>query len=505
MTGQGVRGTIVVDMAEGKEIMLGNIQIKDKDRLSKTLLWGTVLVCTVILVSLCFNEGLDYDEAYSYRTVLDHSLPGIWNSILQAHDTDIPLWYCALKVWTWIFGESLFSCKMFSLAGTVATMALGATVIRKIWGSRTAFLFILSVSLSPALMHISVNIRMYTWTVFLVTACALTAYRIVREPHRKLLWGVLYAATVAALFCHYFTAFNLLFVYLYLLLALFAAHRMQVWKPVVCGAAALIPFFIWLVCADFFHLAQNSGTAGFGLKKVDVEEFFWFAFHTRVENSHFMGAGLFLLALLCLILLKRRFAPGDKGFLLLCLGCFPVSYLVAGIFASAADHFFIPRHVMHGMGLMWLGLAVVFSEVNRKAWAAYLLYTVIMAGSAYGISYHTEYKTIPYLEQTKEFIAEMMEPEDVVIYNTDGRFELVYKSYMPEQRFCYIWDTPDLQELAGKRVWFFRCNDVFFSEETVEEYGITYENMGHYGFQIMGDSTDFDILRLEIRGMENDD
>lgn len=480
------------------------IQIKNKDKWSRVLLWGSIFVSTLILLSLCFNEGLDYDEAYSYRTVHDNSITGIWNVILQAKDTDIPLWYCSLKVWSWFFGESFFAYKMFSLAGTVATMVLGSTLIRRIWGNKTALLFILSVSLSPALMHISVNIRMYTWTIFLVTLCALTAYLIVQNPGRRGLWLLLFLTTIASLFSHYFTAFCLLFIYLYLFIELLRTAKKHIWKMLASGAISAAFFLIWLFCADFFHLVEGEEATALSMEKVDFEDMFWFVFHTNVENSHYMGIGIVLLAFVCLLLFRARFRPGERRFLLLCLGIFPASYLTAGILASAANHFFIPRHVMHGVGLMWLGLAIIFSKVNWKTCAAYLLYIVIMAVSSYGISYKTEYLTIPYLEETKEFIADNMEPGDVVIYNSDDRFGLLYGCYMPEQIFYYFTEVPDLQELAGKRVWFFLCRDLFFTEETREQYGITYENMGHYGFQIMGDSTDFDILRLEIRGMENE-
>jgi hypothetical protein len=74
---------------------------------------------------------------------------------------------------------------------------------------------------------------------------------------------------------------------------------------------------------------------------------------------------------------------------------------------------------------------------------------------------------------------------------------------MPDQTFIPLKKVGDIQELAGKRVWYFSTDwQVFFSEDDVETYGITSQNMGHYGFQIMDNCTDFDILRLEIRGAE---
>ena len=92
------------------------------------------------------------------------------------------------------------------------------------------------------------------------------------------------------------------------------------------------------------------------------------------------------------------------------------------LLALHAAHFFTYRHVMHSMGLFWLGMAIILSRINLQEWIACLSFTVWMGVSAYGISYHEEYGTISYLEETKAFIAENMEPGDVVVYDTDSRF-----------------------------------------------------------------------------------
>ena len=119
-----------------------------------------------------------------------------------------------------------------------------------------------------------------------------------------------------------------------------------------------------------------------------------------------------------------------------------------------------------------------------------------MGVSSYGISYHEEYSTIPHLEETKAFIAENMEPGDVVVYDTDSRFGQLFGCYMPDQIFYTMEEVPDLEELVGKRVWYFQCFGHLLEES--DKYTVTYENMGHYGFQYMDGNTDFDILKVNI-------
>lgn len=89
-----------------------------------------------------------------------------------------------------------------------------------------------------------------------------------------------------------------------------------------------------------------------------------------------------------------------------------------------------------------------------------------------------------------------MEPGDVIVYDTDWRFGQLFGCYMPDQTFYTMEEVPDLAELAGKRVWYFQCFGHLLDES--DKYTVTYENMGHYGFQYMDGNTDFDILKVEI-------
>ena len=141
------------------------ITSEKKHKIETIALWMILILCTAVLFSLCLNEGIDYDEAYSYRTAHDNTMLGIIRVVLDAHDTDVPVWYMGLRLWSFLVGDGIIAYKMFALLGTVLSMLLGPTVIRKQWGSKTAALYMILVSLSPAMMKISVNNRMYSWTV----------------------------------------------------------------------------------------------------------------------------------------------------------------------------------------------------------------------------------------------------------------------------------------------------------------------------------------------------
>lgn len=463
------------------------------------LIWGLTAFCTLVLVSLCFDEGLDYDEAYSWHTVYYNDFAGICETILDAHDTDIPLWYWALDLWVRLWGESWFVYKLFAVLGTLGSMLLGATAVRYIWGNKTAVLFILASALSPALMHNSVNVRMYSGTVFLVTACGILIYWMTENVRKPWMWLLLGSLTVMGLFCHYFTAFCYLFLYSYLLVRVFGQNKKECWKVLVCGMAALLPFIVWLIVSDFFHLASGGSTPG--VSKTDLHTLFQYLFGTNQEYSILMGEVIFVTALLGALLLRHKINEGERWFLLMCLVSLPVTCVVMGYVSSISYHFFIPRHIMHGAGLMWLAIAIVLSRMNKASYIWGLVFLGAMGISSYEISYNTEYRTTPYMKETKEFIAEQMEEGDIVIYNAEASFEIVYQYYLREQELCAAAKA-DLGKLADRRVWFLDATGKGFSKKQKEGYTIAYEKMGHLGFRLSGNNTDFDVYRIEIKEKE---
>lgn len=486
---------------------IAKIDDKWTNRLWTVGLCAVMIISVLLMLTLCADEGIDYDESYSFKTARDYTHIGIAQKIIGDFDTDVPLYYNALRLWITLFGSfghRFWAARLFSVAGAVASMLLGITIIRRLWGNRTALYYMIAVGLAPAMLHVSVNIRMYSWTNFLITASALLAYCIVQNPKRKRLWVLLGVCTVVALFSHYFTAFAYLAIYLYLLVSLFKYERKQVWKVFVCGIIVLAPLIVWMVVSGFFHFVEGDGTE-VEIKELSIQGLIEYLFKTDMTYWLPICAVLLVVTLIggVFFIRNREERRAEKGFALMSMISIFAIYLLALFVSSFASHFFIPRHIMHATGMMWLGIAIILPRINWQTYLAGLAVLVGMCHANYLGEYELTYRDTPYLEETKVFIETQMEPGDIVIFTADGMYATLYSCYMPEQTFVQLGKVGDIQELAGKRVWFF-LNDYqkYFSEEDREKYGITEQNMGHYGFQIMNNCTDFDILRLEIRGAE---
>lgn len=173
-----------------------------------------------------------------------------------------------LRLWSFLVGDGIIAYKMFALLGTVLSMLLGPVVIRRQWGAKTAALYMIMVSLTPAMMKISVNNRMYSWTVFGVTVCGLTAYFLRERLNSKALWTILFLTTFCGIFM------SLLYrVQLPVYLPVsgggdLAAGQKQIWKPFVCGGSVVLLFVAWLIKSDFFHLLVSDGNRRTGPNSV---------------------------------------------------------------------------------------------------------------------------------------------------------------------------------------------------------------------------------------------
>ena len=499
------------NLAEGRSVKDRRISPDKTQHIWTCILSVVMVISTLVLLTLCADEGIDYDEAYSFQSARDYTQGQIIQKMIDDFDTDVPLYYNALRVCILLFGgigHRFFAARLFSVAGAVASMALGMTAVRRLWGHWTALFFMIATSMAPAMLHVSVNIRMYSWTNFLVTSSAVLAFSIVQDPRKRWKWILLGISVFVALFTHYFTAFAYAAIYLYLLVALFIHARRELWKAFVSGGIPVLALLGWMVVSGFFHFVKSDGEA-VEMKTVSIKGLLYYLFQTDMRFCLTIGATLVVAAFVGgLLFMKASEYRCEKGFALMCVAGIFVIYLMALTLSSFATHFFVPRHIMHATGMMWLGIAIVLPRINWQVYLSGLAVLLSVCYANYQEEYENAYRDTPYLEDTKAFIETQMVPGDVVVYSSPWMYRRLYLCYMPEQEFLWLndMDDEDIQALAGKRVWYFSTSwREYFTDEQVEKYGIRAENVGHYGFQIMDNVTDFDLLRLEIRGVPADE
>lgn len=91
-------------------------------RYSNVVFTAAILLSVGVMVSLCFNNSVWFDEAYS--TFMARQ--SYWG-IIEQNLTDVhpPLYYFVLKLVTSVFGYNLLVMKLVSVAGVTATDGAG--------------------------------------------------------------------------------------------------------------------------------------------------------------------------------------------------------------------------------------------------------------------------------------------------------------------------------------------------------------------------------------------
>ncbi len=158
----------------------------------------------MIMIGGCFQNSLWFDEAYTVG-MMSHSLfEGMKWATFDVHPH---LYYVGLKLFTMVFGNSLYTMRIFSAIGGILFASLGLTHIRKDFGKEIGFWFSFCAVFSASTLAYALQIRMYTWGAYFVTLAGIYAFRMYRNPasnRDRILFCIF---SVASAYTHYFALF----------------------------------------------------------------------------------------------------------------------------------------------------------------------------------------------------------------------------------------------------------------------------------------------------------
>lgn len=175
----------------------------DKRVTAKRILIYSVLILlgTVLYLYLDYiNLMLMYDDAYTMRMV-QHTFGNIYT--ITASDVHPPLYYWLLKIYTLVFGSTIFIERTFSTLGMVSMMLLSAFALRKRFGYRISVLFIVLLILFPVSQYLANEIRMYSWASFFTLLSGIFAYDIYKKGYCRD-WCLFSVSVLCASYTHYY-------------------------------------------------------------------------------------------------------------------------------------------------------------------------------------------------------------------------------------------------------------------------------------------------------------
>lgn len=249
--------------------------------------WVAVLlfgICALLRIPLATWHGLWVDEAFSlamatghslehpaaaadvsqgdyvelpkpvpsseYRRYLEHDSPPVSPSrVVRAvfqSDTSPPLYYLLLNGWTRLLGTSDPSLRMFSVLLALASFPLLWSLGRQVDGTRTAIAACLLFTFSPMAIYYSTEGRMYSllWFTTLATmGLTIRMHRSGTDLQTLTLWVL---AAAAGLMTHYFFAFVLAALGIWILIAPGRATRSRIVLGALVIGALVAPWYVYV-------------------------------------------------------------------------------------------------------------------------------------------------------------------------------------------------------------------------------------------------------------------
>lgn len=454
------------------------------------LLLLTTGIFAIIYLSLCFNDNIWTDEAYvidllkqcdTFKEVFDFSATGV----------NPPLYFMILMPFTNLFGPNLLVMKILSIVPVLLTMALGSIYVTRRFGFKTAFLYILMIGTIPMTMEYAIQVRMYSWAIFFLTACGFAAYDIYMTGRIRS-YVIMGLCGVACFHTQYFAFASALWIYgILFLFILFGKNKesrlREFLKWLLMCIGSLVISIPWLL-KMLKQVEQVSGAYWIEpISKKVIISYFGSFFDGGIPLSVMMYQLMFLVAVVyafCLLIksVRNKDTEGRNALITVSLG-FAVQILTicTGIVLSILIRpIFVIRYALPCVALLSLFFAFVMSRMNNKIYVTLVVFCIFVGIIDYKEEYYVEYDST-LVHEMEAFFDEHLGENDYVVYNYK-LFDFIYQCYFDKDVLCYIEDMDWSADFDT--VWFMDTSynpDV--SQEILSEYGLDIRFVANYSIE----------------------
>ncbi|WP_299524433.1 hypothetical protein [uncultured Methanobrevibacter sp.] len=363
------------------------INLKNNENKIGTLLFAISIITLLYVSYIGFTKlGMWNDEIHSLGLI---KLPFNEFSNIVILDVHPPLYYLIYKAFYKIgvlFGiNPIIIGKFTSLLPFYLILGLSATKIRKNFGYLTAGIFAFCIVSMPQLMNFAVELRMYSWGLFFITASFIYVYEIMNNNSNLKNWAILTILTIASAYTHYFSAVASFVIYGLLLLYLIKNNRSELKKWIISAAIAVLSYLPWL-----FILKQQVSTVSgsYWIAPITINRIigyisFIFSPANQVINGNeiasfsILGAILLIGCALLIIKNKKEFEDKYGIYGILIIICVPLIGIILSLLIRPIFH---PRYMIPSLGCLWLGISILLSKNfdNKKLFIPILVVILIV-------------------------------------------------------------------------------------------------------------------------------
>gem|GEM_PF-146827 len=344
---------------------------------------AVVSVAAVTFVLSCMatiaNSSIWFDEAFGAYIIRFNFAEIVQYTALDVHP---PLYYFLLKLWSGLFGTSDIMLRSMSVFFGVVALILAFLVVKRLFGSKPAYVAIMLAAISPMLIRYGQEMRMYTLALAIAMAAT---YALVRaNEHNRRKWWITYAVLIAAgMWTHYLLAIIWLAHWAW---RAYETHskRISSWfraffskEWVGAHVFAVLLFVPWIPIV--LDSAMNVQKTGFWIPAFDATTLPAYAsealfYETAEQTSPWLVLLSLVIGVSLLAMVIRVFAKFSKkersGFMLLAsLAVVPVVLLVL-LSVPPLQSSFLNRYLLPAM-LATILLAGIVLYYAPKKWAVW--------------------------------------------------------------------------------------------------------------------------------------
>lgn len=232
-------------------------------RTERILLFAIFGFTLGIRLAFITQKNLWFDEVFSWHLSLDSFYEIIVRTSADIHP---PLYYWVLKIWSFFFGDSVFSIRFLSALFTSSAVFFIYPLAKRVLNPVYAVLVLALYSVSPLNLYYSQEARMSAMNLFLNAGSLYflliltdklkfigSDYRIYMKKKEFWLYVIF---TVSALLTHYFSFFLLFaqLIYLYILYR----NNFDKYKPFIIAYNFMIAAYLFWIPPLFEHLTKGQ-------------------------------------------------------------------------------------------------------------------------------------------------------------------------------------------------------------------------------------------------------
>lgn len=402
-------------------------------RFNKDKLHISAIVAGTIYLSLgLFNINLWFDETYTLGLINQN-----FSSMYSIANTDVHpiLYYFLLKLFTIIFGNSIFICRLFSIIPFIILMILGYTKIKKDFSQETGLIFSILIAIMPVSMHYATQIRMYSWSVLFVTLTALYAYDIIKKSNTKY-FCLFTIFSICSAYTHYYALITIAMINAILFIYIIFKKR-EILKKFFLFA--IIELILYLPGLKIFITQTLQVQKGFWIT-INYPDIFYeiykYYFSDTIKNS-----GLLIIALIINTLFVIKLIISNNKFRNIARVNILVYMLVIaiGLIVSRKQAVFITRYLIPMLGIYAISLSIVISSISSNMLKSVVIFLILLIS----ICNTSKIFQVSYNKQNNEVynvIDRNIQNDDIFIFSNINTGSILVSKYKNNKHYFYNKD-----------------------------------------------------------------